>query len=575
MRVLSVGEHLWGDRAHLDLYRSARGHEVRTLAVSGDADFFFSPEETAETVIRRVAREWEPDLLFCAFPELRPPPCRVEDCPIKTATVVSDWNLYQPQLEHNLARFDIVLCDRLGEQRLHVCGATPRYVEPVFTHRSLLHRNLGLARDIDVLFLGNLNHAVHTERGRILEATAALSDECRVVVDGEFPPDEYVRLLNRSRIALNYAVHGGMNLRCYEAPACGALLFLEEENIEGPDFLAPGDAAVYYRADNLAALIRYYLGHEAERARIAAAGEARVAELAIERKLDRLLDWLEAQPRGARAFHTFDGLTRALADVLLYASSRDSGQQALAAEYCRDFARQYPGTAANLALGCLVFAEAVHGTQEARVAGVREAVRLFHTASVAAPRDVAPWLNLATVARATRAANESHFLEMALRADCADFGGLVLGHIHDPYYGNWRRTLGLGEATPEHFRAAAAARLAEVELAKGNLDRALELADTAIQWCPRIGRPYGTAAQACAAKGEHSRAVAYLVRGLPYAAFDPGYRMQLLEAQDAAGLEEDARSTALESARIFQTCPRFAEQAAAFRSRAERQSARS
>ena len=40
------------------------------------------------------------------------------------------------------------------------------------------------------------------------------------------PPDT---IPDEAKIALNFGVRGEMNLRSFEAPACGALLFVEEE----------------------------------------------------------------------------------------------------------------------------------------------------------------------------------------------------------------------------------------------------------------------------------------------------------------------------------------------------------
>jgi len=74
MNVLAMGIALCGDRAHLNLYRSKCGHEVRLLAMSGDADYLFTSDETAEQVVRRIAVDWPPDLLLCGCPEVYPPP---------------------------------------------------------------------------------------------------------------------------------------------------------------------------------------------------------------------------------------------------------------------------------------------------------------------------------------------------------------------------------------------------------------------------------------------------------------------------------------------------------------------
>jgi hypothetical protein len=88
---------------------------------------------------------------------------------------------------------------------------------------------------------------MHIQRGRMLGIVASLSDRYHVVIASELPVDEYTALLSRSRIAFNYCLRGEMNLRCFEALACGAALFVEEDNREAHAFLEDREHAVFYR----------------------------------------------------------------------------------------------------------------------------------------------------------------------------------------------------------------------------------------------------------------------------------------------------------------------------------------
>ena len=565
MNVLAMGITPWGDRAHLALFQSKRDHEVRTLGISCDVDYRFDAGETASDVVARIAKEWRPDLLFCGCPEVFPPPREIEQCPVRTVAAISDWNLYQPQLEYNLARFDLVLTDRLGERSLRVCGAQPRHVQPLYSQRTLIHRPLGLERDIDILFLGNLNHAIHRERGQVLELAAALSGEYRVHVDGEYPPQEYAHWLNRARIVLNFSVRHEMNLRCFEAPACGALLFVEEANLEVRDWLRDREEVVLYNRGNLTTLLRYYLEHEEERARVAAAGCMRAQSLAMEHRMDDLFD-AAGGPPAARPFAALDGETRALAEVLFFGASLEPAQRALARASLPDLLRRFESPAFRLAAGCAAFEDAVLTHGEQRKPLLRECLEFFHAATDMAPGDAVAWHNLAVVARQGAAADlENQLLRRVLDARTAAFGAFVLGKVSDPSYAEWRRRLGLGAANVELLHAAAHVRLAQRALELAKYEEALEHARAATAQFPEHPGGYRMAGAACTALEQVDAAAAILEQGLPHTAFDPEYRLDLVRAWRTVGRKEDARRLAAESARIFSASPRFAHWVYQFR----------
>ena len=575
MNILAMGITPWGDRDHLALYNSRCGHEVRLLGIEADADYHFAAAETAAEAIERVARDWPPDVLFCGCPELYPPPRQLEACPILTVAMVSDWNLYQPQLEHNLARFDLVLTDRLGTERLQLEGAEPQYAGPLYSHRSLVHRNRLGKRDIDVLFLGNLNHAIHRERGKVLEQAAALSDEYTVLIDGGYEPETYTALMNRARIVLNYSVRREMNLRTFETLACGALLFTEDSNLEVGDWLSHGIEMVRYNAANLESQLRHYLEHERERQRIARAGAERARELAAEQRMDPLFNTLAKASRGPRPFPSFPEETRELADVLLYASSREPAQRALSHALVDAWCEKNPGLlSARLAAGCACIERCGRMEGAPRRAMLQAGLAHFGRATELAPGEVVPWLNLAIVARQAQAVPlERTCLEHALEAPSATYGGLLLGHVHDPYYAGWRRALAEGRAEPAMLHAAAATRLAEAALHAGEPDAGLRTARTAIRLKPDVAAPYRLAAIAESHAGNIEEAARLLEQGLPYNAFDAAYRMDLATALDGAGRTGEARQLAEISARIFQACPKMEEDAQRFRDWFERKKA--
>lgn len=566
MRVLAFGDPLWGDAAHLALYHSAHGHEVRT-AGPGDRshDYIFEPHETTTEFLARISGEWAPDVLYFGFPEMYAPPLAVEDCPIPTVAAISDWNLYGPQLEYNLCRFDAVLSDQQGATSLKVHGIQPQFLFPLYSHRTHIHHRLlgERPRDIDVLFLGNLNHAIHRERGAILETVAKASEGMRVVIDAGLPPEQYALRLNEAKIALNYGVRGEMNLRCFEAPACGALLFIEDENYETFDWLEPGVHCVSYDCDNVVARIRYFLEHEEHREQIAAAGHARIQELAAEKRLDALFNWMGRVPRGQRAFHQLDARRKALADGLLYGSSMNAEQRAWARQHLLQLRALFPSDGeVLLACGCAAFDHAAFlaaspARRDERRALFRESIEAFDAAAQALPGEIVPLLNLAVLSRQAGAEVEQTYLTRALDAQHAKHGAYLLGKVNDPYYAAWRLALALGTAAPEQLHAAAHLRLAERSLGAAPA-AAHTHAHEAIARMPEIGGAYTVAGRAAKSLGYLDLAAHELQQGLPRTAFDALHRQALIEVLRAQGRDDEARALLDESIRIFSVCPPFA-----------------
>ncbi|MBI4559445.1 MAG: glycosyltransferase family 1 protein, partial [Candidatus Hydrogenedentes bacterium] len=547
-------------------YRSGRGHAIRTLAIEGDADFHFQAGETAEQVVTRVSKQWPCEWVICWLPELFPPPREIEGCPVRTAAIVSDWNVYFPQLEYNLSRYDVVLTDKLGAQVLGLHGAHPQYLFPLYSQRSHVHRKLPVDKDIDVLFVGHLNHAVHAERARCLEKLAALSDRYRVVICEGYLDDAYARLLNRAKIVFNHSVRREMNLRCFETLACGSLLFLEESNLEAPDYLRDREEVVYYRPENLVDLVEHYLARPEEREHIAQQGRQVGRSIAGEHRLDALFDWLADQPGGTRAFEELAEEERTFAEILQYGSSLVRSQCVVAAETSANALRCWPERPEFLAAaGCLL----LEGFEPRLLAesenAARQVLSWFHEAATRAADAIVLWMNLAFVCRRIPAVEtEERCLQEALQAGSTAYGGLLLGSPSDPHYVAWRRSLALGKPDPNVLRSAAAARLAELFLAEGKIEEAREFALKSVHYYPRAAVGYRVLAET-QLRGRNPRgAVECLGAGLVHAPFDAEYRTRFLEVLLQLNEHAAARTLAEESFWIFNACPHLEKEAAYF-----------
>lgn len=284
MRLLTnFALELFGARADYPFdailsFGPAAGRKVGQLVVPYDIPFD-AGEESFEQLIERTAG-FAPDAIVFFWPDQDPLPEGLEDSPIPTIAVVSDYNLTLPLQRGLWPYFDLVLCDHSA---LPVFGRLPfAAVEPwcQFSFRPDVHRVYDETRDrdLDVTFLGNLHPVIQRTRLPWLERLDALADRFRVHIGQVEQGRPYGEVLARSKIAFNRSVRGEVNLRCFEAAACGALVFCERENLEVRDYFDEDREVVLYGPDDFERKLVWYLEHDDARRRLAEAGRRRVEE---------------------------------------------------------------------------------------------------------------------------------------------------------------------------------------------------------------------------------------------------------------------------------------------------------
>ncbi len=220
---------------------------------------------------------WQPDVFLFWSPEYHPIPRDLESAPCLKVGVFGDWNLGGQAVQQAASMFDLLFADSNGADRLRALGFQNVASAPLWSFDPDLHRRIpDIERDIDILLVGNFNHEIQRERSRWLGRIARLSSRYRVLLTAGVYGEEYARLLNRARIVFNRSIRGEINMRTYEAPACGALLFYERENREIDTLFADRRECVLYSEEDLELLLDHYLSHEFERAAIADAGYRRV-----------------------------------------------------------------------------------------------------------------------------------------------------------------------------------------------------------------------------------------------------------------------------------------------------------
>lgn len=171
-------------------------------------------------------------------------------------------------------------------------GIAAEYL-PLCFEETVLDRLPSVARDIPLSFIGSLSPA-HAERLTLVESVAILgglsiwgegrdrlpaNSPIRLLHRGEAWGPAMFTLLRRSRLTLNkhidIAEGYANNMRLFEATGMGACLVTDRKDNLAELFVPGKEVVTYDSPGECAEVIRYYVAHDGERARIAEAGQQR------------------------------------------------------------------------------------------------------------------------------------------------------------------------------------------------------------------------------------------------------------------------------------------------------------
>ena len=243
-------------------------------------------------LFERLPADWKPDCILWIEPEYELWPVW-EKSPVPLVTVVGDWHYNFSALSDCLGGCDYIFADRLGTERLKKHGIEHVEWWPAYGHSSTKCKRRNDAPLYDVTFIGQLNFHSHRTRSRYLAKLTHLAEHYRVRIARDLHGPDYFEALSRSRIVVNDGVRAEMNMRAYEATACGALLFMHGDNLEIGEFLRDGKDCVYFNEDNLLSLLTHYLENESLRSSVAHSGWQRIQEHTAEHHMSDLMDRLE------------------------------------------------------------------------------------------------------------------------------------------------------------------------------------------------------------------------------------------------------------------------------------------
>jgi hypothetical protein len=264
--------------------------------------------------LRALPAERRPVFAWWLTEGIPPPsmPAWLVECGARARLFFDRWNT--PPLGHRLRTFgELRAAQRLGVLDMLVVTSASRanylrghgfqpIVVPLGYHPQYYGEDLGMTRDIDVCFIGNLNAS---RRRRLFERVARELRErgIAIAVYGSLYGRERTLLLNRSKILLNImrAPQDFVGQRFLLGAANKALVVSEPINDSEP--FVNRKHIVTAAVPRLAETIAHFICHEDERMALAEAAHClATCELTIERMVGRILAQVPAA-RAARVAH--------------------------------------------------------------------------------------------------------------------------------------------------------------------------------------------------------------------------------------------------------------------------------
>jgi GT2 family glycosyltransferase/spore maturation protein CgeB/tetratricopeptide (TPR) repeat protein/protein-L-isoaspartate O-methyltransferase len=188
--------------------------------------------------------------------------------------------------------FDYVFAaQRDGAERLRACGVASAEWLPLACDPAI-HKKHELNKEWDVCFVGNL----FPNRLEVLDRIRRRFRKCFV---GQRYFDEMAKTYSAARIVWNLSIKNDINMRVFEALACGSMLLTNDLRDNGQEELFHDGVhlATYRDPEEMLDKIGFYLAHDEVRERIAAAGMAEVKEKHTYRlRMEKILAIVGSKP---------------------------------------------------------------------------------------------------------------------------------------------------------------------------------------------------------------------------------------------------------------------------------------
>jgi len=198
-----------------------------------------------------------------------------------------DTHLNFDQCRRKSEEFDLVFAaQRDGAARLKAEGIASAQWLPLACDPQV-HRQFDVEKVHDIAFVGNVFPGPRADLNRLLQG------RFRSMFVGRAYFEEMARVYSSARLVFNRSIKNDVNMRVFEAVACGSLLLTNDlvENGQAELFRDGVHLATYRDADELLDKGAYYLKHGVLRERVAAAGRAEaLAKHTYRHRMETVLD---------------------------------------------------------------------------------------------------------------------------------------------------------------------------------------------------------------------------------------------------------------------------------------------
>jgi len=199
----------------------------------------------------------------------------LRDCKISSVYWAIDSHRPKYKFQLAIARyFDLVFVAQKDYVEIFRRVNKSSFWLPLACEREI-HKDLQMDRDYDIVFVGNLNPRWHLDRVRLLRR---LSEKFNVKAFEGVYGEEMARVYSRAKIVFNKSVGNEVNMRVFEAMACGAMLLTDDIEDGMKDLFVDREHLVLYKEYNIEDLAAYYLEHDQEREEIAREGQREVLQ---------------------------------------------------------------------------------------------------------------------------------------------------------------------------------------------------------------------------------------------------------------------------------------------------------
>ncbi|MFN8673634.1 MAG: glycosyltransferase [Candidatus Sericytochromatia bacterium] len=194
-----------------------------------------------------------PELIVFTSPEYHMLPIGIEKSKAFLVAVISDWNVNFLFLKDILKFFDFIITDKEGVKVFKNHGFNNVDYFPIFSLNYIenLDKKDSPNKEFDITFIGNVNHNIQVERAKYLYELAKLSLKYKILVTHSVYGQDYIKLLEKSKIIFNKTIRSELNVRVFETLHANSLLLIEDENKEIKDFLVENKHYISYDINNL------------------------------------------------------------------------------------------------------------------------------------------------------------------------------------------------------------------------------------------------------------------------------------------------------------------------------------